>query len=129
MWSQHTIGFDLSNGLLADYDMHERVLLVARRTPDLGWSFYKSQPVGEWLRIHRQKDGVDRVIEWRRDCIIFVDSEGVATYVSLPIQDLKKALSSPIGQDERVSDIVNRFRPGLATATSPSTTPTTRTTG
>jgi len=93
--------------MIIDYDPHERVLLLTRieSNHNVEW-LIDTQRVGNRLRIRRQDDNLIRDIEWRRDCVIVLDHEGLATYFSLPVGEFENALLNPRTGIQAMKDIV-----------------------
>jgi hypothetical protein len=116
-------GLGLSDGRYVYYDLHENVLMVVQVEPShaVQW-LVDAQPVGPFLRVRRQRDDMERVIEWRRDCIITLDGEANPTYKSLSPQALHQAVSTSMGWDESFIKMIDG--PSSPPATSPSTAPT-----
>jgi hypothetical protein len=107
-------GLALSNRLYAYYDFDERVLLVVQvqSNHSIQW-FVDYQCLSDTLRIRRQDDDLEKQIEWRRDSVIYVDREGLATYVDMPVDEFRNAFTSPLTITSGVDEIVQRCRPKL----------------
>lgn len=106
------MGLSLNDSLHAYHDYRECVLLVVPIEPggDIDWVI-DTQPVGDYLRIRRQRDGVVRVIEWRRDCLIWLDDAGEPNYTSLSVREFEEALSAPSTIKESLNELVARLKP------------------
>jgi hypothetical protein len=121
-WSRGmSIGFSkdslgLAYDLYADYDIHDHVLLLVPGPVEgstIEWGpVYES--VSEWLRIHNLRTDVYKQIEWRRDCLIYLDRDGTPTYVSLPVHEFHEALAK-VGM-EPVAGVVRRLLQGVGQA-------------
>ena len=66
----------LNDGRVVSYDIPDRVLLVVAVTPNrnVEWVVHGFPPMERVrLRVRRREDGLLKEIEWRRDCIIYMD--------------------------------------------------------
>lgn len=107
----------LDDDTYAYFDRHQRVLLVVpqKTTRDsrhqIQWVIERA-PVSDCLRIHETEDETIREIEWRRDCVIIVNGQGVPTYTSMSVREFRDAFSTPGQLKSRIEDIVRRARAG-----------------
>ena len=95
------------------YDQHDRVLLVTRLRPDESRGFRSEwwpicKRVDRFLRIQRPSSDIVREIEWRRDCLVFLDFEGNPIYQSLSTTDFDRILAGPSFDPRLFGDLVRR---------------------
>jgi hypothetical protein len=97
------------------FDRRDRTLLVVavEANSNVEW-VVDVQPVGERLRIRRQDDNATAMLEWRRDCVIFVDRAGTPTYASLPVGEFQQALADPAKMQPGIARIVAEAAPAAA---------------